>query len=235
MASLSLVVSGEGTTDFGCIEYSQRIEDHIFEPGALYYVVKSLLKLFGHEIDDDNFEFLHKTELGKIATAGRGSRSQRFRTSDQGDGNMLHQQRARALGKYALEKGKDLAFFHRDTDPRSGVPRDKCNIALFNSMQAGFEESGLQKKGIPVIPNPCLESWIICALKQYVACAALEETLGGTSSSLKNAKAELEKLIKEVPTKAVLVDLVKTIEVARIDMPSFNRFKQALEEALEGV
>ncbi len=99
-------------------------------------------------------------------------------------------------------------------------------------MLHGFEEEGFSR-GVPMIAKPKSEAWLLCALKGYQGCAALE-TRSGNDSSPNSLKAELRDRLKGDASAEKLRDLVRdrSIEFQRIDMPSFLAFRQRLEEVI---
>jgi hypothetical protein len=96
-------------------------------------------------------------------------------------------------------------------------------------MLDGFQEEGFTG-GVPMIPKPTSEAWLLCALKEnpYEGCAALEDR------SPKSLKDELRKLQGRLPTREDLCQMLveKKMDIEQIDMPSFAPFRSRLEEAL---
>ena len=93
---------------------------------------------------------------------------------------------ARLLAKFAREKATErnddvVAVLFRDSDGTASAGRglwpDKRK-----SMLDGFAEEKFSR-GVPMIPKPKSEAWIICALKSspYVDCESLEEPPGTTT------------------------------------------------------
>ena len=104
-------------------------------------------------------------------------------------------------------------------------------------MLDGFDEEGFDR-GVPMIPKPKSEAWIICAVKSnpYQACGVLEER-SGNDNSPNSLKAELELVLGEPATRVKLNSMVSSrrIDIDRIDMPSFNKFRHRLEEVIEAL
>jgi hypothetical protein len=86
-----------------------------------------------------------------------------------------------------------------------------------------------------MIPKPTSEVWLLCALREnpYQGCAALEGR-SGSPHSPHSLKSELEKRLGHQATRDDLCDLVTNgkIDHRRIDMPSFNAFRERLEAVL---
>ncbi|MCB2156653.1 hypothetical protein KQI84_17390 [bacterium] len=102
-------------------------------------------------------------------------------------------------------------------------------------MELGFKAADGFDRGVPMIPKPKSEAWLICALKEdspYSFCDRLEETLPGNDDSPNSAKMQLaEILLAKGKSTSDLAEMVMNQEIHpdRIDMPSFNSFRQRLE------
>ena len=145
---------------------------------------------------------------------------------------------ARLLARFAREKATErnddvVAVLFRDSDGTAsagrGVWPDKRK-----SMLDGFTEENFAR-GVPMIPKPKSEAWIICALKSspYVDCETLEER-SGNDDSPNSLKKELERLLGEPATRACLLGKIEdgSIDCNRIGMPSFRLFRERLEEVI---
>jgi hypothetical protein len=101
-------------------------------------------------------------------------------------------------------------------------------------MLNGFDEEGFSR-GVPMIPKPKSEAWLICALKSnpYQGCDALEDR-SGSDRSPKSLKKELENLLGKQPTRDLLCDKIRTmaVDIDKIKMPSFNAFRERLEKVI---
>lgn len=146
---------------------------------------------------------------------------------------------ARALALCAKEKEEELdekvvAILFRDSDGTAsagrGLWRDK-----FNSMVRGFDEEGC-RRGVPMVPKPKSEAWLICAVKEnpYEACAALEDRSGNDNAPWP-LKDELAVLLDGATSRTEICDMMRdgAIDASRIDMPSMTAFKDALQAALQ--
>jgi hypothetical protein len=103
-------------------------------------------------------------------------------------------------------------------------------------MASGFLEEKC-KRGVPMIPKPKSEAWLICALKKqpYRNCSTLEGR-SGNDNSPNSLKAELEQLLGAAATRDLLVQIFAegAIRAEKIDMFSFKAFAAALEAAMAG-
>jgi hypothetical protein len=97
-------------------------------------------------------------------------------------------------------------------------------------MIRGFHDEGFER-GVPMIPKPKSEAWIICAVKNtpYQGCDALEKR-SGNDKSPKALKDELTEILGVLPSREMLCDMVNngTIDNNRIHMPSFKAFRRDL-------
>jgi hypothetical protein len=144
---------------------------------------------------------------------------------------------ARVLSRIARDKQSELgddvvAVLFRDSDGTASAGRGEWKHKR-ESMLDGFAEEGFHR-GVPMIPKPKSEAWLICALKPnpYQGCEALEHRSGNDKSpnSLKN---ELATLVAE-PSPQNLCELVRnrTVNIEQIKMPSFAAFRTRLEEVI---
>jgi len=145
---------------------------------------------------------------------------------------------ARLLARFARDKGAEryddvVAVLFRDSDGTASAGRglwpDKRK-----SMLDGFAEEDFLR-GVPMIPKPKSEAWIICALKAdpYAACDPLEDR-SGNDRSPNSLKGELERLLGEPATGELLLSKIEdgSIDCHRITMPSFLSFRERLEEVV---
>jgi hypothetical protein len=100
-------------------------------------------------------------------------------------------------------------------------------------MLDGFDEEEFPN-GVPMIPKPKSEAWLICALKKhaYQNCQALEAR-SGNDNSPHSLKDELAEILGEEVTPELLCEKVRNqVNINRINMPSFRAFRERLEEVL---
>ena len=104
-------------------------------------------------------------------------------------------------------------------------------------MRSGFRSVDCEL-GVPMVPKPKSEAWLLCALKRspYQGCADLED-LSGNDDSPRSPKKLLAEAVGSsvVPVPAEeQVDWVRTgrVDPFRIQMPSFDQFKTDLLEAV---
>lgn len=240
--------SGEGKTDLGAAENPQ---DGVcppgrWLPGPMAYLADDIVQ---HEqcyspLDSECCYYVSETLLDEIAKSIK-------RPSLRGKGmNIYHSRGAQALAAVALALGAKLrtpvvAVYFRDCDG-SAASASTRHDELYRSMQErGFHVFGL-KSGVPMIPKPKSEAWLICALQDapYQNCGRLEEASGNDDSPnalKKRLKACLATrgLDSSGPLCEVLCDLIrppvgreKQIDFTRIDMPSFRLFLEDLKRVI---
>ncbi|WP_295385729.1 hypothetical protein [uncultured Thiodictyon sp.] len=143
---------------------------------------------------------------------------------------------ARALARMACDLAAQsgervVAVLFHDADgtrsARRGLWQDK-----WDSMINGFNVEGFHF-GVPMIPKPKSEAWLLCALKAnqpYQHCARIEDE-SGNDSAANNLKTQLKNELSEEPTSSLLAEKVGSgeVDVFRIDMPSFRKFRERLE------
>lgn len=125
-----------------------------------------------------------------------------------------------------------VAVFFRDADGTASADRGQW-AAKFQSMLNGFEEEGF-RRGVPMVPKPKSEAWILCALKyRYQNCDSLEER-SGNDRSPNSLKDELDAHAGQRLSGVDLVAMVekREVDINRIAMPSFAAFRIRLEEVI---
>lgn len=144
---------------------------------------------------------------------------------------------ARALARIAHDieselNDKVVAVLFRDSDGTASAGRGLWEEKV-QSMLDGFAEERFDR-GVPMVPKPKSEAWVICALKQdYIGCDALESR-SGNDDSPKSLKRELEKHLGNLPDRVTLCDLVAKREVCidQLQMSSFRAFRSRLEQVM---
>jgi hypothetical protein len=127
-----------------------------------------------------------------------------------------------------------IAILFRDADGNAEHRRGNWDEKS-RSMIVGFEEEQFFG-GVPMVPMPKSEAWLLCALRdQYLRCARLENTPGNDRSP-NNLKDQLEVVLGEEATRMLLNEKIDDglIDINRINgMPSMDEFKKRLDEVLD--
>ncbi|MCR9610693.1 hypothetical protein NB499_20540 [Vibrio alginolyticus] len=233
----SILVTGEGSSDMGGSNNGQSISTgEFYNLGPMALLAVRLLQKIIPDWNEDNIDFQSPNNWitcisgNELARQAKSVRKHRPSTKLK-KGFVEHANRATTMAVYAKENGHQLAFYFHDTD--------KCDFDdLHQSIMLGFNGTeGVH--GIPMIPKPTSEAWLICAQKQdpYAHCTALETELSGNDAASDESapKKVLARLLGQEATTEQQYEMVTGIDITRIDMPSYNQFKTDLTTAIEGV
>jgi len=227
-----LLLSGEGASDIGtqddkigpmtkfidkCIARHSRYS--LIEVGSYTIVTKQTLSETA------------KTEIKPLSKKGKKQLSE----------TRYFYQNARALALLAKRKGEELHLtvipvLFRDADGTASSNRGEWRDKR-QSMLDGFEVAGVLN-GIPMIPKPKSEAWILCALRDdYQNCERLEDQ-SGNDASPNSLKEQLDQHLGEAATRMLLNEKVDRgqLDITRIvDMPSLNVFKDRVDEVFSNL
>ncbi|MCW5238065.1 hypothetical protein D5047_18060 [Verminephrobacter eiseniae] len=185
-----------------------------------------------HLAGGDCVTHVHETELAAMGKRG----SPLFPGVKFGKGTAFFTRNAQVLGLRAKQIAAEeeqpvLAVLFRDgvRATPTGEWQDKVN-----SMHRGFAMVECDT-GVPMVPRPKSDAWLLCALRPpgYANCAPLEDASGNDASPF-SLKRQLAALCDgEAPSTERQAGWVQTgaVDPLRIDMPSFNAFKQSLHTA----
>ncbi|ELR5204380.1 hypothetical protein RG287_RS10490 [Providencia rettgeri] len=233
----SILVTGEGCSDMGGSNNGQSISTgEFYNLGPMALLAVRLLQKIIPDWNEYNIDFQSPNNWmtcisgNELARQAKGVRKHRPSTKLK-KGFVEHANRATTMAGYAKDNGHQLAFYFHDTD--------RCDFDdLHQSIMLGF--NGIEGvHGIPMIPKPTSEAWLICGLKQdpYAHCTALETQLSGNDAASDNnaPKKVLAQLLGDEATTDLQYELVNGIDVTRINMPSYNQFKTDLTTAIESI
>ena len=235
-----LLFSGEGPTDLGIgVGDKEVCEGEAYQCGPLALIVDQIMAERHRYSLMDAFccGFVPKNRLlERVAGFRPPSKSAQLWGKKRPQETIYFYRNARALALYAKDKQQErndkvVAILFRDSDDSASAERGMWRHKR-DSMLGGFGEEEFAT-GVPMIPKPTSEAWMICALKEhpYQACSALEDR-PGKSNAPDSLKTELEEILGEHPSRSLLCELVQSgrIDYRRIDMSSFNAFRARLEE-----
>lgn len=233
--------SGEGPTDLGvCATESYACEAEAYNHGPMTIIVDQIVE------EKHGYSFLESEHYGFVSKhmlTDRAGELKAIRKSMPLPGKKRVREtgyffnNARVLARIARERrdtvdDEVVAVLFRDCDGTASAGRglwpDKQK-----SMMAGFEEEGFSR-GVPMIPKPKSEAWVLCAVKNhYQGCQPLEKR-SGNDDSPDSLKKELEEHIGSLPSRQELCEMVsnRVIDIHRIDMLSFDRFQSRLKEVI---
>lgn len=232
--------SGEGSTDMGIGKLHDDIcEGENYQPGPMAYLVDLIV---AHEhnyspIDSECVGYVTKTTLKNIKPQP-GKARMIIRGCKRPPETALFYRNAQSLAKWAEKAHKErneevVAVLFRDCDNRVSSPRSEWQHK-FDSIQAGFLAEGVSN-GVPMLPKPKSEAWLICALKEepYSNCKKLEN-LRASEKAKRQLKSELRDILENNASRKNLNKLVKDkrIDTGQINMPSFNAFRDRLLEVI---
>ncbi|MCF4114925.1 MULTISPECIES: hypothetical protein [Dethiosulfovibrio] len=236
------LLSGEGPSDMGSCSSGERfcgLGKDDFRPGPMALFVDKLADIIL------NYSPLETYIMAYVSEKGLGDLKEKGRKiflsgSKAGKGNAYFRKNAFLLGRYALEMKEDqgqsvVAILFRDCDGTRSSPRSEWDDKR-KSIVSGFKLAGL-RTGVAMVPKTKSECWLLCAVQEgqsYRDCARFEELSGNDSSEKGAPKKVLREALGEEGTSELLNDLIRngTIDPIRIDMPSFNAFKEDFEEAI---
>lgn len=230
------VVSGEGPSDIGiCSNGRSECCGADFKPGSMAIIVDRIVEhIWGHSpLGCYAMEFISESALAPIdfprSLISFGKKSRPETAS-----HTRHAQQLAAVAKRFAATGVPVAaVLFRDSDGSRSTELGLFE-AKWEAIDRGFVSAEFEY-GVPMVPKPKSEAWLLCALKTepYQHCANLEDDLSGNDHSPNPAKLQLALRLAEAgKTIDDLPDMVVdgTISPFRIDMPSFNRFRERLEE-----
>ena len=134
---------------------------------------------------------------------------------------------------------KSIAILFRDCDGTNSTSNGLWH-EKYQSILSGFKRATLENRGVPMLPKPKSEAWLLCAAKDqpYAQCEALED-LPGNDDAPCSVKSLLQSCLEMEPTAE---NVNRWIEDHGYDhhavaenMPSFNAFKSDLISALTAV
>ncbi len=234
--------SGEGRTDLGiCGNGGASCDGEAYLHGPMTVIVDQVVsrKMNFSLLETLHYGFLSETELSRLSRRMKPARrSPRLPGKKRARETIYFHRNARAFARYAKRRQQELddkvvAVLFRDSDGSASAGRGLWSDKR-QSMIDGFNSEGFAA-GVPMIPKPKSEAWLLCALKTnpYQGCDTLEDR-SGSDDSPNSLKTELEERLDDPPSRESLCELVRdrVVDIERIDMPSFKAFRTRLEEVL---
>lgn len=239
------LLSGEGKGDIGvCDPISETCNTEFFKPGPMTLIIDKLVESFlGYDfshIDTERVSFVSESYLAdqkqppvKKAMSLRGKK--------QPSETKYYFENARALAvaakNMAVEHADEVvAVLFRDSDGTASAGRGNWRDKR-ESMINGFKAEGFEN-GVPMVPKPKSEAWLLCAVKDnpYQSCEKLEDQ-SGNDKAVNPLKDQLSVALNGSSSTQVHNNLITDgdVDIHRIDMPSYNEFKQDLETVIKSV
>ncbi len=225
-----LVLSGEGPSDIGIQN------DQI---GPMTKLIDQWIIRRSHYslIECEQYTIFQKWQLAKKAKSLKSSSGKKQQKET---GYFFKNARALALlAKEESDKRHEttvIPVLFRDADGTASSGRGEWQ-KKWQSMLDGFETEKMVN-GIPMIPNPKSEAWLLCALREkYQNCNKLEYE-SGNDNSPNSLKKQLAKHLGEDATRELINKKIDEgqIDIEQIiDMPSLAQFKEQLDKVLDNL
>lgn len=241
-----LVLSGEGPTDLGrCNTGSEQCQDKAFDIGPMAVIADKIIEeRIGYSLRSipEAIHFVSKKALVEWSKAQRTPRMSSLRGLKTEVETRYFFFNARALGEIATniqDENADqpvIAILFRDTDGTGSAPnqlwRDK-----HKSIMDGFESVPFMR-GIPMLPKPKSEAWLLCAIRNpsYQHCQQLED-ISGNDKSPNPAKDQLQNTMQTEPSRETLIEWIENNgfnwQLVSAQMSSFQSFSTHLNRVLD--
>jgi hypothetical protein len=223
------VLSGEGSSDIGT-------QDDKIGPMTKLIGQWITLRTGYSLIEGEQYTIFRKKDLAKKAKTLKS-----FSGKKQGKETSYFFKNARALALLAKEESSKrhnitvIPVLFRDADGTASSGRGEWQ-KKWKSMLDGFETE--EMLGVPMIPKPKSEAWILCALREkYKNCHKLEYE-SGNDNSPNSLKKQLAKHLGRNATRELINQKIdeEQIVLKQIgDMPSLTKFKEQLDKVLDNL
>ena len=236
--------SGEGATDLGvCSDGGPSCEGDAYLHGPMTVIVDQIVSSKSGDslLKSRRYGYLSEKQLARLSRKLKpAKKSPRLPGKKKPRETMYFHRNARAFARYAKKRQKELkdtvvAVLFRDSDGAASADRGQWQDKQ-QSMIAGFNAENFAT-GVPMVPKPKSEAWLLCALKDNRYPGEKLEDRPGTDGSPNALKAELAERLGDSPSRESLCELVRDriIDIDRIDMNSFTVFRERLENVLYGL
>lgn len=238
-----VVLSGEGPTDLGqCRNAQNNCEDADFQIGPMTVLLDQMLESqLGYQLRSipGGYQYVSETGLKAREQVRKNNRRQISLVGKKRDQETAYFYiNAWMLADIAMqiEKERDdqvIAVLFRDSD---GTRTSISGLweAKWQSMVNGFGRAEFPR-GVPMLPKPKSEAWLLCAAKPTVVnCADLEE-ISGNDNSPNSAKRQLDAAFGTYMSGDEICDWLdeNPIDEERASaMLSFNAFREQFNRAL---
>lgn len=234
------LLSGEGATDIGVAFHDGICEEGACQLGPMALLVDQIVEA-RHGYSPAQalvYGIVSEACLAAVAKSlAAVKKAPSLRGFKRPKETLYFSRNARALARIAMQKAAEedvnvIGVLFRDSDGTVSADRGLWEDKR-NSILRGFEQEGYDG-GVPMIPKPKSEAWLLCAVKYaYQGCMALE-TRSGNDDSPNSLKAELWEHLRGSAGREDLCELVQegTVDASCIQMPSFTAFRDRLLEVI---
>jgi hypothetical protein len=241
-----ILLSGEGKSDFGqceqaCYPCTRASGFFIGSMTVLVdKIIESSLMYSCLEITPEQYLLLPKAELEAQTKAmdkpkmriARGAK----KAVESGEFFDNAVTLAHAAKEIASTQGQPVvAILFRDSDGTHSTPNQQWQVK-WDSMMNGFQMAEYDY-GVPMIPKPKSEAWLLCLHQQHQNCEKLE-SISGNDASPHSAKNRLEVAMNG---DASAENVSYWLQEQCVDMnklctlPSFNAFYQRINHVIDQV
>lgn len=238
---MRLLVSGEGPTDIGTCNNAQgTCTDDTFSPGPMaIWLMRMLEQLLNYDLLSvpEAVNYVSENTLAQDAKQS-GRRMQRFRGKGKQAETGWFYSNAEQLGMRAKMLSDEyqtpvMAVLFRDADSTRSAPGQLWQVK-WDSIVSGFNAVGFEL-GVPMLPKPKSETWLLCATKQSNHSYANLEEISGNDNSPNSAKMQLDKTLGSHFSASELASWCQSnpVDWSQLrTMPSFAAFVSRLEEVV---
>lgn len=236
-----ILFSGEGATDLGgCVDSVTDCRGDAYQHGPMTIIVDQVVDARQRYslLETNHYGYVPKSTLKvRAAELKAVKKGLRLPGKKRAKETIYFFSNARVLARIALQVQIELdddvvAVLFRDADGTATADRGLW-ASKFQAMLNGFKEEGFSR-GVPMIPKPKSEAWILCATKyEYHGCDSLEER-SGNDNSPNSLKQELTDHFGEKLPRSKLNEMLasRQIDIEKISMPSFTAFRNRLESVI---
>lgn len=236
-----VAVTGEGASDIGKLRYGET-SPFIFEKGFMCAIIEALIRRMSNGSIEPRFAFLSESELTQNKKVQPRNR-RRFisnRLSNVFVETPKYPElyyRAETFSQWASGYQATLAILFTDADGTRRETRGQAEDKE-KSILLGFKNAKWEIKGIPMVPQPKSEAWLLAYYQKdkkgkripYLNCERFELLSGNDDAKPQNnAKMLLDTYISQ---DEISYEELLTVEWHRVSMPSLNRFRERLRVAL---
>lgn len=230
---MTCLLLGEGSSDLGV--NNDYLEPR-FQKGPMTLVIDYLAAKNG--VREVEYELLSRGDVSRGIKSNRRQIAARPKEVNQEFRAIF--QFALYIGTVARDGQKDAAVYFHDQDRTNSAPTNTAQ-QLERAMVCGFDMARYQF-GVPMIPVPRSEAWLLAYFQKGLGNhqpynkAEVFEKLPGNDKSPKSAKKLLCRAVGakvESDVYSNIMEEFSDIDWTRVDMPSYNRFRERLKVVLD--
>lgn len=230
---MRLLISGEGPSDIGACNNAQGVcMDGAFSPGPMaIWLMRLWETLLGYDLLTVQEAVIYVSEKTLAQEAKQsGGRMQPLRGKHKQAETGLYFSNAKQLGLVAkklllVSDTPLMAVLFRDTDGTRSASGQYWQTK-WDSIASGFKAADFDF-GVPMLPKPKSEAWLLCTTKEGNHSHAALEDISGNDDSPNSAKDQLDQALGSHQVAEQLADWCQTNPVDwsnLMTMPSFKVF-----------